>query len=98
MEDMRKDNNTHKHHIVAKGDPRASISRMALRMANIPIDNNSNIVSVNRVMHWYMHTTEYHMIVTVIVWAGYSLNGKQGVEASLLVMKLVIKTASKLGG
>jgi RHS repeat-associated protein len=98
QEKMRENRNTHEHHIVAQTDPRASISRMALRMANIPIDHKDNIVTVNEAMHWYMHTTQYHAIVTVIVWAGYSLNGKQGVEASLRVMKTVIQTASKKGG
>lgn len=56
------------------------------------------LVSVSRPLHWVMHTNEYHAIVTVTLWAAYSVNGDEGVIDALYGMKAIIEGVSNVIG
>lgn len=56
-------NKTNDHHIVAKNDPRAKKSRIILKDSDIGINDSVNIATINREVHWYLHTTLYHIAV-----------------------------------
>lgn len=86
------------HHIVAKRDFRAYFSREVLNKANIGINDTKNTVYVSRPLHWVMHTNEYHAIVTVTLWAAYSVNGEEGVIDALRGMKEIIEGVSNVIG
>jgi len=53
---------------------------------------------VSRPLHWVMHTNEYHAIVTVTLWAAYSVNGDEGVIDALYGMKAIIEGVSNVIG
>ncbi len=56
-------NKTNRHHIVARIDWRAEISREIIYGAGIGINSEANIATMNREAHWYIHTTLYHVSV-----------------------------------
>ena len=51
---------TNNHHIVAKMDVRASGSRTILYENIIDINDPANLATINREVHWFLHTTLYH--------------------------------------
>ena len=56
------------HHIVAKADLRAIISReVFLRPSKIDIDSPLNLAYVEEVFHQHLHTTAYHIGVTLFL-------------------------------
>ena len=54
---------TNKHHIVAKNDYRAEKSRILLFNNKIDINDPANLATINREVHWFLHTTLYHTSV-----------------------------------
>lgn len=51
---------TNNHHIVAKIDFRADRSRKILDENTININDPANLATINREVHWFLHTTLYH--------------------------------------
>ena len=92
-------NKTNDHHIVAANDIRASISRDVLQAVDIdPVRSESNLVSVNKSVHRFMHTNEYHVSVTTVMVCAYVKgnlqyrNTRKEVNKALNNLKRIIGT------
>ncbi len=55
------------HHIVAKKDERAELSREILESCKIAINSPYNLVKVSKTLHWYLHTSGYHAAVSMLL-------------------------------
>lgn len=81
---------TEKHHIVARKDPRALISRVILDYANIGIEDERNKVDMKKEYHKVLHTDLYYGILNLSMFFGYISNGSQGVEGVLSFFKNIL--------
>lgn len=71
-----------KHHIVARIDLRATISRIILDFDDVSIDieDERNKVSMKKGYHRVLHTNLYYTILNYSMIASYVVGGKEGVE------------------
>lgn len=83
-------NSHEKHHIVAKKDPRAALSRLILKASGIGINDDINLVDVNRGYHRVLHTDVYYAILNTSMTFAYISNGSDGVKDMLLFYKNVL--------
>ena len=68
------------HHIIAKLDRRAEVSRLIwTESCNMSINHSRNIARIKTTLHVFLHTTSYHEAVTALVASGYATGGKSGV-------------------
>ena len=83
-------NSHERHHIVAKSDPRAFLSRLFLKASGIDINDERNLVDVKRGYHRVLHTNAYYAILNLSMLYGFVTNGKKGVEEVLSVFKEIL--------
>ncbi|MGN0744827.1 MAG: RHS repeat-associated core domain-containing protein [Christensenellales bacterium] len=83
-------NSNEKHHIVAKKDPRAALSRLILKASGIGINDSINLVDVNRGYHRVLHTDVYYAILNTSMAFAYIVNGSAGVEEMLWFYKSIL--------
>ena len=79
-----------RHHIVAKKDPRAEISRAILERVEIGINDPRNLVDVKKEYHRVLHTDLYYDILNTSMCIGYFTNGTEGVEFVLLFYRCTL--------
>ena len=86
----------HKHHIVAKKDPRAHESRIILsksgywsprKLDNAEVDCSDNYVFLKAAMHYSLHSDAYH------IWVFESLDEAFGESGNLAERHLAVKKA-----
>ena len=82
---------TDKHHIVAKSDHRAEISRAVLDAVEIDINSNHNLVTLNKELHSFVHTTAYHEAVEDYLITAYMNENSFSKHANVLFALLVLK-------
>ncbi|MBO5064690.1 MAG: AHH domain-containing protein [Clostridia bacterium] len=83
---------TVKHHIVAKNDRRAEDSRIILHNHGLSEHSPQNIVTMNKTVHWYLHTTLYHYAVKdYLSNAEKSVSDDSAKDAAVLVALLTLK-------
>ena len=68
-----------RHHIVAKSDPRAVISRAIINSVE-KTDSSDNLVNIDKRYHQVIHTTAYHAAVTIMLTSSYVRGKVRGSE------------------
>ena len=68
------------HHIVAKNDPRAAVSRAVIDSVDIRTDSPYNLVNIDKRYHQVIHTTAYHAAVTIMFASSYVRGKVTGTE------------------
>ena len=63
------------HHIVAKNDPRAAVSKKIINSVGILTDSPLNRVNIDKRYHQVIHTTAYHAAVTIMITSSF-IRGK----------------------
>ena len=83
-------NSYEKHHIVAKKDPRAALSRLILKASGIDINDDINLVDVKKGYHRVLHTNVYYAILNTSMAFAYISNGSDGVKDMLLFYRKIL--------
>jgi len=83
-------NGTEKHHIVAKKDYRAWISRKILEKYGIGIDSEKNLVSMKKGYHRVVHTNLYYLLLNSSMIIGSNIGGENGVNKVLSIFKKIL--------
>ena len=87
------------HHIVAKSDPRAVISRAIINSVEIKTDSSDNLVKIDKRYHQVIHTTAYHATVTIMITSSF-IRGKitnserETVRSTLSTIRKIIQNHS----
>lgn len=90
------------HHIVARTDHRADVSRSIIEEVGINVDSIENIVWVKTSVHRRMHTNVYHKWVESVITNAYnSANGnevlqKVKVRSALKYLKKQVENMNKM--
>ena len=90
MTKKRDYDDTEKHHIVARIDPRAEPARIILRVSGIGINDPRNLVDMDKGYHRVLHTNGYYTLLNLSILGGYIFNGTEGVEEVLETYKAVL--------
>ncbi len=100
-----KKNSEAKHHIVAKNDKRAKISRDILLDSGLSLDGNYNTVYLYKCFHSVLHTSAYHYNVRLLMIGADDLANhyrdvslKESVFATLYLMKTILAVVNNLVG
>ena len=78
------------HHIVARRDPRALLSRLILADCNIGINSRENTVAMNKSYHKVLHTNLYYSLLNFSIFVGYFNGGEKGVRTVLEIYKKIL--------
>jgi hypothetical protein len=78
------------HHIVAKKDPRALISRVILIKSGIDVNDLINMVWVNKNYYKVLHTNIYYGIVNTSMFMAYLIGGEKGVKSTLFLYQKIL--------
>lgn len=78
------------HHIVARRDPRALLSRLILADCNIGINSRENTVAMNKSYHKVLHTNLYYSLLNFSIFVGYFNGGEKGVRTVLKIYKEIL--------
>jgi len=82
-----------RHHIVAKSDPRAAVSRAIINSVGIDTNSRDNLVNIDKRYHQVIHTTTYHTAVTIMFASSYVRGKVTGTEEKTVTNTLrTIKT------
>ncbi len=87
------------HHIVAKNDPRAAVSRAVINSVDIGTDSPYNLVNIDKRYHQVIHTTAYHAAVTIMITSSF-IRGKitnserETVRSTLSTIRKIIQNHS----
>ena len=80
--------NKENHHIVARKDSRAETSRKILILSGIGINDDINIVAVNKSYHKSLHTDAYYYVLNTSMVSAYILSGRTGVKKFYMFISL----------
>lgn len=87
------------HHIVAKSDPRAAVSKKIINSVGILMDSPLNRVNIDKRYHQVIHTTAYHAAVTIMITSSF-IRGKitnserETVRSTLSTIRKIIQNHS----
>ena len=87
------------HHIVAKNDPRAAVSKKIINSVGILTDSPLNRVNIDKRYHQVIHTTAYHAAVTIMITSSF-IRGKitnserETVRSTLSTIRKIIQNHS----
>ena len=95
-DEVKNKKNGDDHHIVAKSDPRAAVSRAIIN--SVGIDTNSR-VNIDKRYHQVIHTTAYHAAVTIMLVSSFvrgkvTDSEKKTVKNTLRTIKSIIQNHS----
>ena len=88
-----------RHHIVAKSDPRAAVSRAIINSVGIDTNSQDNLVNIDKRYHQVIHTTAYHAAVTIMLVSSFvrgkvTDSEKKTVKNTLRTIKSIIQNHS----
>ena len=79
-----------RHHIVARADPRAILSREILKASGIRINDERNLVDVKKGYHRVLHTNAYYLVLNSSMLIAYGVEREKGVEKLLSIYKMIL--------